>query len=93
MAGYFPELDWAASPTTRQPKTAEIKHQHHPKQTPRMPAVAHHRAECVDQRGWQKQDGEHFDKTRERRGILEWMGAVLAIEPTAVRAQLFDRNL
>ena len=60
---------------------------------PAVPLVFHHAAEVVSQRARDREDREHLQEVRERRGVLERMRGVGVDVAAAIRAEHLDRDL
>ena len=70
------------------------EHQRHGRQHhPALPYIADHHAKGVTQGRRYQQDGQHFQKIGERRGVFERMGGIGVEKAAAVGAQLLDGDL
>src|SRR5262245_32771113 len=76
-----------------QQHSANEEDQHRSPDGPAVFLILHHPAEVVSQSAADRKDGQHLDKIRERRWILERMRCVSIHVTAAVGTKHLDRHL
>ena len=84
---------WRISPLFKvmyEDQSADEEKHHHAVEKPSLSRLANHPAEGVGQGRRQEHDGQHFEKVRQRRGVLIRMGPIRVKETAAIGAEILD---